>query len=306
MIIKDSRRKDIENKTIFAHANKTGYIFKRAETADMPDKHRKIEIMGIVNITDDSYFAASRCLSGDGKPDMGKILERTGRMLEEGADIIDIGACSTRPGSEPVGEDTEWERLAPVLEAVRKKFPHARISIDTYWSSVVRKAYGLIGPFIVNDISAGEDDLQMLPTVGRLGLEYIAMHKRGNPATMQNLCRYTDVTAEVLEYFNVFVAKAEKAGIRDWILDPGFGFAKTIDQNYRLLADLRQFTGLGHRILVGVSRKSMIYKLLGITPEESLPQTQVLHLAVLERGADILRVHDVAEAVRTVRVYRQL
>ena len=245
--------------------------------------------MGIVNVTDDSYFASSRCLSGDGKPDMEKILERTGRMLEEGADIIDIGACSTRPGSEPVGD-----------------FPGIRISIDTYWSSVVVKAYDLIGPFIVNDISAGEDDPNILPTVGRLGLEYVAMHKKGTPQTMQNLCRYTDVTAEVLEYFNVFADKAEKAGIKDWILDPGFGFAKTIDQNYSLLADLGQFTALGHRILVGVSRKSMIYKLLGITPEESLPQTQVLHLAALERGADILRVHDVAEAVRTVRVYRQL
>ena len=280
MIIKDSRRKDIENKTIFAHANKTGYIFKQAETADMPDKNRRIEIMGIVNITDDSYFAASRCLGADGRPEADKVLSRIGMMLDEGADIIDIGACSTRPGSEPVGEDTEWERLAPVLEAARKKFPHARISIDTYWSSVVRKAYDLIGPFIVN--------------------------KKGTPQTMQNLCRYTDVTAEVLEYFNAFAAKAEKAGIKDWILDPGFGFAKTIDQNYRLLADLRQFTGLRHRILVGVSRKSMIYKLLNITPEESLSQTQVLHLAALERGADILRVHDVAEAVRTVQVYRQL
>ena len=272
----------------------------------MTDKNRRIEIMGIVNVTDDSYFASSRCLSGDGKPDMGKILERTGRMLEEGADIIDIGACSTRPGSEPVGEDTEWERLEPALKAVRRHFPGIKISIDTYWSSVVVKAYDLIGPFIVNDISAGEDDPNMLPTVGRLGLEYVAMHKKGTPQTMQNLCRYIDVTAEVLEYFNAFAAKAEKAGIRDWILDPGFGFAKTIDQNYSLLADLEQFTSLGHRILVGVSRKSMIYKLLGITPEESLPQTQVLHLAALERGADILRVHDVAEAARTVQVYRQL
>lgn len=272
----------------------------------MTDKNRRIEIMGIVNVTDDSYFASSRCLSGDGKPDMGKILERTGRMLEEGADIIDIGACSTRPGSEPVGEDTEWERLEPALKTVWTHFPGIRISIDTYWSSVVVKAYDLIGPFIVNDISAGEDDPNMLPTVGRLGLEYVAMHKKGTPQTMQNLCRYTDVTAEVLEYFNVFADKAEKAGIKDWILDPGFGFAKTIDQNYSLLADLGQFTALGHRILVGVSQKSMIYKLLGITPEESLPQTQVLHLAALERGADILRVHDVAEAARTVQVYRQL
>ena len=246
----------------------------------MEGKGRKIEIMGIVNITDDSYFAASRCLGADGRPEADKILSRIGMMLDEGADIIDIGACSTRPGSEPVGEDTEWERLEPALKAVRTHFPGIRISIDTYWSSVVRKAYDLIGPFIVNDISAGEDDLQMLPTVGRLGLEYVAMHKKGTPQTMQHLCSYQDVTAEVIGYFREFAVKAEKAGIRDWILDPG--------------------------ILVGVSRKSMIYKLLGITPEESLPQTQVLHLAALERGADILRVHDVAEAVRTVQVYRQL
>ena len=262
--------------------------------------------MGIVNLTDNSYFAQSRRLGPDGEPDMDRVLERTGRMIDEGASIIDVGACSTRPGSEPVGEQEEWRRLSPALKAIRESFPHVRISVDTYWSSVVRKTYDLIGPFIVNDISAGEDDPGMLGTAGSLGLTYIAMHKRGTPKTMQSLCSYKDVTGEVLEYFREFGRKAEEAGIKEWILDPGFGFAKTVEQNYRLLSELERFSCLGRRILVGVSRKSMIYKLFDITPEESLPQTQVLHLAALERGADILRVHDVAEAARTVAVWSRL
>ena len=267
---------------------------------------RKIQIMGIVNLTDDSYFAPSRCLGTDGRSDMKKVLGRVSRMLEEGADIIDIGACSTRPGSEPVGEEEEWRRLEPVLKAIKDSFPDAVISIDTWWASVVEKAAGLIGPFIVNDISAGEDDPGMLPAVGRLGLQYIAMHKRGTPSTMQSLCNYGNVTSEVLQYFRKFAERADKAGIRDWILDPGVGFAKDIGQNWQLLRELEVLRTLGHRILVGVSRKSMIYRLFGITPEESLAQTQVLHFAALERGADILRVHDVAEAARTIEAYRRL
>ncbi|MBO8486376.1 MAG: dihydropteroate synthase [Bacteroidetes bacterium] len=267
---------------------------------------RKIQIMGIVNLTDDSYFAPSRCLGTDGRSDMKKVLGRVSRMLEEGADIIDIGACSTRPGSEPVGEEEEWRRLEPALKAIKDSFPDAVISIDTWWVSVVEKAAGLIGPFIVNDISAGEDDPGMLPAVGRLGLKYIAMHKRGIPKTMQSLCNYRDVTGEVLQYFREFAERADKAGIRDWILDPGFGFAKDTGQNWQLLRELDTLRTLGHRILVGVSRKSMIYRLFGITPEESLAQTQVLHFAALERGADILRVHDVAEAARTIEAYRRL
>ena len=262
--------------------------------------------MGIVNLTDNSYFAESRCLGTGGNPNIDKITERIGRMIAEGATIIDIGACSTRPGSEPVGEAEEWRRISAVLPHIRKAFPDVTVSIDTYWSSVVRKAFDLIGNFIVNDISAGEDDPEMLGTAGSLGLTYIAMHKRGTPKTMQSLCSYKDVAGEVLEYFREFGKKAEKAGIKDWILDPGFGFAKTVEQNYRLLSELERFSCLGRRILVGVSRKSMIYKLFGITPEESLPQTQVLHLAALERGADILRVHDVAEAARTVAVWSRL
>ena len=164
--------------------------------------------MGIVNLTDNSYFAESRCLGTDGNPDIDKITERIGRMIAEGATIIDIGACSTRPGSEPVGEAEEWRRISAVLPHIRKAFPDVTVSIDTYWSSVVRKAFDLIGNFIVNDISAGEDDPQMLSTAGSLGLTYIAMHKRGTPATMQNLCDYRDVSSEVLEYFRDFVVRS--------------------------------------------------------------------------------------------------
>lgn len=262
--------------------------------------------MGIVNLTGDSYFAQSRCSGADGLPDPEKSLGRIGRMFEEGADIVDIGACSTRPGAALISEEEEWERLAPVLTRLRRHFPSQKFSIDTFRTSIVRKSFGLIGDFTVNDISAGEDDPDMLRTVGSLGLDFIAMHKRGTPETMQGLCSYRDVTEDVLAYFRDFAKKAGDAGIRSWTVDPGFGFAKTVEQNYRLLKDLHRFSVFGRPVLVGVSRKSMIYRKFGITPEESLPQTQVLHLAALQGGATILRVHDVAEAVRTVAVFRLL
>ena len=270
------------------------------------DKDRKIDIMGIVNLTDDSYFAQSRCV------DVRSALSRIGRMLDEGADIIDIGACSTRPGSVPVGEDEEWRRLEPVLMAIKETCPDVRLSIDTYWSSVVRRAHALIGDFIVNDISAGEDDPLMLPTVGELGLTYVAMHKRGNPQTMQQMTQYDDVVEDVKSYFEDFSVKAASYGIKEWVLDPGIGFAKTIEQNYEILRRLDEFKEVGAsadilpRILVGVSRKSLIYKYFNISPEESLPATQVLHLAALQNGADVLRVHDVSEASRTLSLYRML
>lgn len=259
--------------------------------------------MGIVNITDDSYFAESRCDSVEAA------LRRVSQMVREGVDIVDIGACSTRPGSLPVGENEEWGRLAPVLKAVRENFPALQISVDTYWSSVVRNTYDLIGEFIVNDISAGEDDPDMLPTVAQLGLTYIAMHKRGTPLEMQSLTDYKDVTADVVNYFKAFSEKAAAIGLQDWIIDPGFGFSKTLDQNWELLRNLSAFKELRDtngripELLVGVSRKSMIYNLLGITPEESLSATQVAHFIALRAGADILRVHDVAAAVQTVRLY---
>ena len=265
-------------------------------------KDRQIDVMGIVNLTDDSFYEGSRCVGVDAA------VSRIGAMLEEGADIIDLGACSTRPGSLPVGEKEEWARLEPVLKAARAAFPDARFSIDTYWASVVRNAYDLIGDFIVNDISAGEDDPMMLPVVGELGLTYIAMHKRGTPESMQGLSDYSDVVEDVKAYFEEFSEKAEHYGIRNWVLDPGIGFAKTIEQNYELLRRLDAFKELADspRILIGVSRKSLIYKYFNLSPAESLPATQVLGYAALTKGADILRVHDVAEAVRTVALYRML
>lgn len=303
------------------------------------EEMRKVEIMGIVNVTDNSYFAQSRCLSASGTPDLEKVLARVSTMLEQGADIIDIGACSTRPGSDPVGEAEEWRRLEPVLDALWRRFPEIRISIDTYWASVIERAWvqlkniegedaasydaasdkglrniqqcrlrNIKQRLIVNDISAGEDDPRMLPLIGRLGLKYIAMHKRGTPKTMQSLCDYDDVTESVSDYFRDFALRAAVAGIEDWILDPGFGFAKTVEQNWELLRNLHrlsdaEFGGRKRDILVGVSRKSMIYRLYGITPEEVLPQTQILHYEALRQGAAILRVHDVAEAVRTVKSF---
>ncbi len=264
--------------------------------------NRKIDIMGIVNLTDDSYYSGSRC------PSAASAVDLAGKHISGGASIIDVGACSTRPGSFPVGAEEEWRRLQPVLTALRSEYPNVMISVDTYWAEVVEKVYDLIGEIIVNDISAGEDDPLMLSTVGKLGLTYVAMHKRGDPMTMQSMTDYLDVTDEVARYFMEFSYRAETYGIKNWIMDPGFGFAKTLDQNYELLRNMAGLKEMlnGRRILVGISRKSMIYKALGITPEESLPATQVVHLAALLNGADILRVHDSAEAARTIELYRRL
>lgn len=275
------------------------------------DRQRKIDVMGIVNITDDSYFADSRCLCGSSAA---PALERVGRLLDEGADIIDIGACSTRPGSVQADAAEEWRRLEPVLKAVRREFGEITLSVDTYRAEIVRRTCDTAGPVIVNDISSGEDDADMLPLAGKLGLRYIAMHKRGTPATMQSLCSYppshrpglSDVSCAVADYFDAFEARALEYGIADWTMDPGFGFAKDVEQNWTLMRELGMLLRPGRRTLVGVSRKSMIYRLFGITPEESLPATQALHMAALDRGADILRVHDAAEAVRTVAIWRKL
>lgn len=258
--------------------------------------------MGIVNITDDSFYPGSRCAGVD------EALDLVRCHMEGGASIVDVGACSSRPGSLPVGPDEEWKRLEPVLKSVRDAFPSVGISVDTYWSEVVDRTYDLIGNFIVNDISAGEDDPLMLETVGKLGLTYVAMHKKGDPQRMQQLASYDDVIEDVFRYFLDFSVKAEENCIADWIVDPGFGFAKTVEQNYELLRGLSRFSALpgNRKILVGVSRKSMIYRPLSISPSEALPATQVVHLAALQNGADILRVHDVAEAARTVSLYRML
>lgn len=256
-------------------------------------------ILGIINVNEDSFYPGSRT-TADGAA------LKAAQLLAEGADILDIGACSTRPGAGSISEREEWKRLEPALKNIRKAFPKAEVSVDTFRSGIVRKAYDTIGPFMVNDISAGNLDDDMLATVGRLKLPYIAMHMRGTPVTMAALARYDDVVASVKAYFWEFAGRADDAGITDWILDPGFGFAKNARQNFQLLSRLGELSVLGRPILVGLSRKSMIYKTLDITAEESLPATQVLQFKALEEGASYLRVHDVAEAVRTVKLYNHL
>lgn len=261
-------------------------------------------VMGIVNITDDSFFAASRHILPDGSFDEGRFAAKVAAMLEEGADIIDIGACSTRPGSDPVPAELEWERLSPALRRFAADFPGARLSIDTFRPETVRKAHDIAGPFMVNDVSGGCP--AMWETVSSLGLPYIAMHTKGTPKTMQDLAVYDDVTRDVRSFFEDFSRTASEYGIEDWILDPGFGFAKTVEQNWQLLRELSALRVPGRRMLVGISRKRFLWQPLGISPEEALPATQSAHLAALQGGADILRVHDVAPAVQAVGVYRQL
>ena len=231
--------------------------------------------MGIINLTPDSFFPDSRCSVQDAAA-------RIARMLDDGADIIDIGAISTRPGAGDVGTEEEWRRLSPVLPMLEG----VRFSVDTTSAEIVRRVFREAGPFIVNDISAGEDDSEMLPAVAGLGLEYVAMHKRGNPRTMDSLCSYPrGVVAELAGYFQNFADRAEALGIRNWVLDPGFGFAKTEEQNLELLERLGEFKAFGRPILVGIADKRFTHG-----------ETEKYHRIALRNGADILRVHDVAAA----------
>ena len=255
-----------------------------------------IHIMGIVNLTPDSFYAGSRVQAD-------VALDRIQSMLEEGADVVDLGACSTRPSAPQPSLEEEWQRLKPVLtEMVRKtNTPCTQtassvlgppVSIDTYRSEIVRRAYDILGPFMVNDVGGGELDPMMLKTVGELGLPYVAM------------CPACATTEEVIAWFKDFTVKAQDNGIEEWILDPGFGFGKTVDQNYEVLEGLdRIVSAFPQPVMAAVSRKSMIYKKLGIGPEEAMPATQVVQFAALEKGATWLRVHDVAPAVHTARLY---
>ena len=263
---------------------------------------RNIRIMGIVNITGDSFFAGSRMLASDGRLDEAVFRRRVEGMLGEGADILDFGACSTRPGSESVSEEEEWSRLEPALRIIARDYPGICLSVDTFRPGIVRKVYDLVGGFIVNDISGGCDAMWEL--LGELKVPYVAMHMRGTPATMSGLTDYPDgVTAAVMDFFEGIRAKAEEHGVEDWILDPGFGFAKTVEQNWQLLREMSVFQTFGRPVLAGLSRKSFLYKPLGITPEEALPATMAANFMALRNGADILRVHDVKEASETVRLY---
>ena len=263
---------------------------------------RNIRIMGIVNITGDSFFAGSRMLASDGRLDEAVFRRRVEGMLGEGADILDFGACSTRPGSESVSEEEEWSRLEPALRIIARDYPGICLSVDTFRPGIVRKVHDLVGGFIVNDISGGCGAMWEL--LGELKVPYVAMHMRGTPATMSGLTDYPDgVTAAVMDFFEGIRAKAEEHGVEDWILDPGFGFAKTVEQNWQLLREMSVFQTFGRPVLAGLSRKSFLYKPLGITPEEALPATMAANFMALRNGADILRVHDVKEARETVRLY---
>ena len=258
--------------------------------------------MAIVNATPDSFYSASRTQSQKG------VSERVEQVLNEGAAIIDIGGYSSRPGADEVSVEEEWSRVEIAIAATREVSCDVVISVDTFRSEIVRRAVVQFGDIIVNDIMAGKGDEAMLATVAELGVPYIAMHMRGTPQTMQQQSEYGDVVAEVMAELTERLQAVKMAGIdlKRVALDPGFGFAKTVEQNYELLAGLHKLKELGQPLLVGVSRKSMIYKPLGITPDESLAATQVVHWEALRQGATLLRVHDVKEAVQTIKLYEKI
>lgn len=256
-------------------------------------------VMGIINATPDSFFTESRASAIE------DVKQKAGSMLAAGASILDLGGQSTRPGSELVSAKEEAERVIPAIEAVHDSFPDALISVDTFYASVAYDAVKA-GASIINDVSGGTMDTDMISTVGTLGVPYICMHMRGTPQTMHQFTTYEDLSGEVIDFFVKKIEACRFAGIHDIILDPGFGFAKTIAQNFELLNKLELLTILEKPILVGLSRKGTIWKTLGITAEEALNGTTVLNTVALMKGASILRVHDVKEAVESVRLVNEL
>jgi dihydropteroate synthase len=252
-------------------------------------------VMGIINATPDSFYAGSRYKETDG------ILQQAETMLNEGAAILDIGGQSTRPGSEPITAGEELQRVISGIEAIHKEFPEAIISVDTYYSVVAKEAVAA-GASIINDISAGSMDEQMIPVVTSLQVPYVLMHIKGSPATMQQSPEYENVTKEVLDFFIFKKDELHKAGIHDIIVDPGFGFGKTISHNFELLRNLSVFKMLDCPILAGISRKSTVYKTLGVTTEDALNGTTVLNTIALMNGACILRVHDVKAAREAIQL----
>ena len=254
-------------------------------------------VMGILNITPDSFYESSRCI------DVSKALDRAEQIVREGGDIIDVGAYSSRPGADDVSEEEEIARLSSVLPIIREKFPQAIISVDTFRSRVARYAVEEYGADIINDISGGDGDEDMFKTIAELKVPYILMHMRGTPQTMQTKTDYSDIILELISYFSRKIEQLRLLGVSDIILDPGFGFAKSLEQNYNIIKNLADIAQFKLPLLVGVSRKSMIYTPLNTTPQESLAGTVALNTIALEKGADILRVHDVKECVETVKIF---
>lgn len=256
------------------------------------------QVMGILNVTPDSFFATSRCRSEE------EIRQRVCMMRREGATMVDIGAYSSRPGAEEVSVEEELRRLLPAVGIVREEWPDAIISVDTFRAEVARQAVEA-GADIINDISGGEMDKDMFRTVAELHVPYILMHMQGTPQDMQKAPHYDNLMCEVFRSLGERVEELHEMGVADVIVDPGFGFGKTMAQNYEMMARLGEFRLLGCPILVGISRKSMVYRLLDATPEESLNGTTALNTIALMNGASILRVHDVREAVEAIKIYRQ-
>lgn len=257
------------------------------------------KIMGILNITPDSFF------DGGKYKDENIILKQVEKMLAEGATFIDIGAFSSRPGAESVSEKEELTRITPIVHLLTKEFKEILISIDTFRSVVATKCIEA-GAALINDISAGLQDEKMLPTIAKYKVPYIMMHMKGNPQTMQQQTTYENLVKDILFYFSERVAEARELGIHDLIIDPGFGFAKTVEQNYDLLKNLDLFQNINLPILAGLSRKSMIYKVLQTDAKNALNGTTALHMYALQKGTHILRVHDVKEAVECVKLHQQL
>ena len=256
------------------------------------------QVMGIVNVTPDSFYAGSRTATAD------SVSRRVETLLSEGADMLDIGAYSSRPGASEVSVEGEVERLEAGMSVIRAMAPEIPVSVDTFRASVAAEAIRNMGADIINDISGGDLDADMFRTVAELRVPYILMHMRGTPSTMQKLTEYQDVTAEVIKSLSEKIKELRLLGVADIIADPGFGFAKTVEQNYALMRNLESFVRLlDAPLLVGISRKSMITKALGISTEEALNGTTALNVIALERGAAILRVHDVKAAKEAVKLY---
>ncbi|MFO7923003.1 MAG: dihydropteroate synthase [Bacteroidales bacterium] len=257
-------------------------------------------VMGIVNLTPDSFYDGGRYNDSDA------VVRHVGEMINEGAGIVDIGAVSTRPGSVPVSEYDELKRLSEVLNFVRDRYPDMIVSIDTFRSGVAERMVNEYGADIINDISSGTMDDKMPETIARLGVPFIAMHMQGTPQTMHKDPKYDDVVNDIIRYFSARIRKLRSLGVKDIIVDPGIGFGKTIEHNYKIAGRLQEFAMLDLPVLVGFSRKSMIYKTLQVTPVEALAGTIALNAIAVIKGADILRVHDVKEAVDTVRIVRKV
>jgi dihydropteroate synthase len=252
-------------------------------------------VMGILNVTPDSFFDGNRYQSPV------SILNQVEKMLSEGADFIDVGGYSSRPGATDISIDEEMQRVIPTIEIISKQFPRAFISVDTFRSHVAKRAVEA-GASLVNDISAGELDQEMVPSVAAMKVPFLAMHMKGNPQTMKQQAHYEDLLLEVVAYFHEKINRLQQAGVKDILIDPGFGFAKTIEQNFELLGHLDHLLVLGKPLVVGLSRKSMIWRTLETTAEHALNGTTALHSIALIKGAGILRVHDVKEAVEVIKL----